>query len=380
MAIALSWPSHHSTAYLPAHGHLSARHSPIRACAVIAPDEQLQLRQLFDAQVADAADRKVKASTSQSRLSALGSARDLWPLPPRLKPHDIPVMVLEDGILTEDALRKLLSHECCAVHIKGFVDAEACAEIASRLAESAAFSNWNIHQAKDEGTYTPTDVDKFGVTSNDALESWERFQEYLEPSSDNNLDSLLPGKLNPFTNLRNALEKAHPDGCRLRTFSGGRWALPPGTFRRMRSSKGLIHADTATLLARDGGEFSANIYIRTPRNKRGSLSIYPAMQYASPNGGVTSPALLADLQSLAMRQSEGFDTKAQEALRAALPLRRTIDLSDGDCVLISTGRFHGVEPYEAEDGSSSSSSGVPYRLSGQCWLSYRQGKPLRMWV
>ena len=60
MAIALSWPSHHSTAYLPAHGHLSARHSPIRACAVIAPDEQLQLRQLFDAQVADAADRQGK--------------------------------------------------------------------------------------------------------------------------------------------------------------------------------------------------------------------------------------------------------------------------------------------------------------------------------
>ena len=80
------------------------------------------------------------------------------------------------------------------------------------------------------------------------------------------------------------------------------------------------------------------------------------------------------------RQAEGFDDKAQEALRAALPLRRTIDLSDGDCVLISTGRFHGVEPYEAEDGSSSSSSSVPYRLSGQCWLSYRQGKPLRMWV
>ena len=151
-------------------------------------------------------------------------------------------------------------------------------------------------------------------------------------------------------------------------------------FRRMRSSKGLIHADTATLLARDGGEFSANIYIRTPRNKRGSLSIYPAMQYASPNGGVTSPALLADLQSLAMRQSEGFDTKAQEALRAALPLRRTIDLSDGDCVLISTGRFHGVEPYEAEDGSSSSSSSVPHRLSGQCWLSFQRDKALRMWV
>jgi hypothetical protein len=52
-----------------------------------------------------------------------------------------------------------------------------------------------------------------------------------------------------------------------------------------------------------------------------------------------------------------------------LPTRRTIELSDGDLVLICTGRFHAVESFDGGD-----------RLSGQCWLSYRRGSPLRLWV
>ena len=45
-----------------------------------------------------------------------------------------------------------------------------------------------------------------------------------------------------------------------------------------------------------------------------------------------------------------------------------------DLVLISTGRFHEVEAYDEGE------SGDGYRLSGQCWLSYREGYPLFMWV
>ena len=52
-----------------------------------------------------------------------------------------------------------------------------------------------------------------------------------------------------------------------------------------------------------------------------------------------------------------------------MPARRTIELSDGDLVLICTGRFHAVEGFEGGD-----------RLSGQCWVSYRRGSPLRLWV
>ena len=51
-----------------------------------------------------------------------------------------------------------------------------------------------------------------------------------------------------------------------------------------------------------------------------SRQIYPAQQYKS---SVTSPALLADLQSLSLKQSSGFDDDAQAAIRAALPIKRT---------------------------------------------------------
>ena len=66
------------------------------ACAVIAPDEQLQLRQLFDAQVAD-------ASTRRGSTTLIVAKRDDW-VPHaicgrccRAEANDIPVMVLEDG-------------------------------------------------------------------------------------------------------------------------------------------------------------------------------------------------------------------------------------------------------------------------------------------
>lgn len=231
-----------------------------------------------------------------------------------------------------------------------------------------------------------SEVEKFGLVSTEALDSWPSFRDYLAPSPRHDLDALLPDRLNPFQQLRDAVEALHPQGVRPNTL--GRWRMPLGTFRRMTTSRGLLHADTATLLSRAHGEFSANIYVRTPVG-RGALSVYPAMQYAAEHDGaaadgnsapraprLTSPMLLADLQSLARRQAAGFDEQAQAELRAALPLQRTIPVRDGDLVLINTGRFHRVEPY----GTGGEDDPPAFRLSGQCWLSYRRGKPLRMWV
>ena len=339
------------------------------------------LAELFNNEKARATERLAQAEAVQGRLSALGAVRDLWPLPPRLQPHDIPVVTL-DRSLTAEALDALLSHECCAVHVRGFIEDDVCKSIAARLSTSSAassgeqrggdfFSNWNIHQAQSSTVFTKTEVDKVGVTSGEALDSLDDFCEYLDPTSPVSLNALLPGALNPFTELRAALDDLHPQGCRLRQLGG--WTLPPGTFRRMYSSKGLIHADTATLLSRAGGEFSANLYIRTPPGE-GALSVYPAQQYAADaadgaGAPITSPALLGDLQSLARRQALGFDQAGQAELRAALPLKRTIDVGDGDLVLINTGRFHNVEPFDSA-----------FRLSGQCWLSFQRDKALRMWV
>ena len=252
------------------------RHASPRASAAPAVDaieDLAALRNTYDAQRAQATAQREQAQTTNDRLAALGSARDrLWPLPPRLKPHDISVVTL-DGALTADALDRLLSHRCCAVHVRGFIPVDTCTEIASRLDGCSGFSNWNIHQAtSSRATFTATDVAKLGVTSGEALESWEQFCQYLLPSV-TSLDALLPGPLNPFTKLRSELDELHQDGCRRRRL--GRWSLPVGTIRRMRRSMGLIHADTSTLLAHEAGEFSANLYIQTPPG-RGALSVYRA--------------------------------------------------------------------------------------------------------
>lgn len=334
------------------------------------------LKELFRVEKQKAAQRKAEAEATQKKLSTLGAVRDMWPMPPRLQPHDIPVVTLE-GRPTAAALEQLLKHQCCAVHVKGFMDAGTCSDIVERLSGRRAeelFSNWNIHRSASsdaQASLAPTEVFKVGTTSGEALETMEAFEEYLTPDAPASVEALLPGTLNPFTTLRHVLDELHPEGCRRSRL--GEWVLPAGTFRRMMTSKGLVHADTATLLSDRSGEFSANLYIRTP-DGRGALSIYPAMQYAS---ALTSPMLVADLQSLALKQSAGFDPAAQEALRAALPLKKTIELEDGDLVLINTGRFHGVEPY----GEGAAVGDEPeLRLSGQCWLSYREGSALRMWV
>ena len=133
------------------------------------------LAELFNNEKARATERLAQAEAVQGRLSALGAVRDLWPLPPRLQPHDIPVVTL-DRSLTAEALDALLSHECCAVHVRGFIEADLCERITARLstnsAASDAFTNWNIHQAKSEEdtTYSATEVDKIGVTSGEAME------------------------------------------------------------------------------------------------------------------------------------------------------------------------------------------------------------------
>ena len=122
--------------------------------------------------------------------------------------------------------------------------------------------------------------------------------------------------------------------------------------------------ETKTLLQREAGEFSANIYVRTPLDM-GGLRIYPAQQY-------TREALPV-LTTLVHKLQDAYVDQSQAYIRGALPIERKVDVADGDLVLINTGRFHGVEPFDELAGGA-------YRLSGQCWLSYRQGKPLRMWV
>lgn len=349
------------------------------AVAALAPSPTAvgDLRGLYERQKAADAAVKLNADAARQRLDSLATLRGMLPRPVRLEPDDLPVIELSDGRVSADALRALLANEACAVHVRGFMNTQECADISAALtSDRSAFTNWRINrgvtvggdETSDDGT--TSEVDKIGVTSGEALESYERFREYLDPS-ERRLEALLPDHLDPFAKLRAELSEVHPQGCRLDRLGG--FTLPAGTFRCMRGSNGLCHADTATLLSPAAGEFSANIYIATPPGK-GNLAVYPAQQYVGGGpAGLTNPMVIADLQQLARCQREGYAAAAQDVIRGALPCKRSLSLADGDLVLINTGRFHEVEPYEYDEAEGP-------RLSGQCWLSYRREKPLLMWV
>lgn len=309
-------------------------------------------RVLFDAQKAIVEQKRKKSE--RSLLRPLTLFAPAVALQPRLEPHDIDVITL-DGRITKDALQKLLTHKACAVHVRGFLMPSDCKQIEAALSGNGEFSPWDINRKGSAGVRS--EVEKLGVVSGEALDSLSAFESYLSAAS--RLDKLLPGRLNPFERLRQQLDEAYPKGCRGDKVARG-FPMPLGTFRRMNRSKGLVHADTASLLSCTEGEFSANIYVRTPTGK-GALNIYPAQQYTA--------AEIPQLNALFEAQKGAFSSASQELLRRALPLRRTIEMEDGDVILINTGRFHEVQAYE--EG---------HRLSGQCWLSFREGYPLYMWV
>eukprot|EP00966_Prymnesium_polylepis_P335677 7391013-Prymnesium_polylepis.1 len=294
------------------------------------------------------AERSAGGGSSAATREPLGE--------PRLQPHDIPVITLERSQWTieaaAEAVDALLSHRACAVHVRGFLDDGECGRLHNALADSSLFSNWKLHEAS-----TTSEVDKAGRTSSEALVSFDSFQEYVHTAAA--IEGLIPGELSPFELLRRQLDLAHPDGCCRCGFGPG-LPMPLGTYRRMSTSCGFVHADTSTALSPERGEFSANIYIRTPAGK-GALNVYPAMQY--------TPDAQPQLSELSRAQQLAYAPAAQACIRAALPLKRTVHVGDGDLVLINTGRFHEVEAYD--EG---------YRLSGQCWVSFTRGEPLYLWV
>lgn len=272
---------------------------------------------------------------------------------------------LSDGELTSEALDQLLSHEAAAIVVRGFVDSETCALVKAALCGEGDADDWCNWRLNGDAS---SDVDKMGRVSSEALGDFDVFREYLHTRPGRGglgaaLDARLRSALgeereHPFDRLHASLDAAHVHGCRRAKL--GRFELPAGAFRRMRHSTGLIHADTSPRLSADAGEFAANIYLSTAR-AQGSLHVYPALQYGAADHVAVAP--------LEWKLPTVHEAASQALIEGALPLRRTVELSDGDLVLLCTGRFHAVQRFEGGD-----------RLSGQCWLSFRRGKALRMWV
>ena len=168
----------------------------------------------------------------------------------------------------------MLRHDCCAVVVRGFVEAEACRKIGAVLrGGDAAWHNWNLNGD------AASDVDKAGLVSSEALQSFDAFRQYLDTRPgggglETRLDAALRQALeagseaggseagaqppaqaqqHPFDRLQADLDAAHPEGCRRGKL--GKWELPTGTFRRMRHSTGLIHADTSPRLSSEVSSF-----------------------------------------------------------------------------------------------------------------------------
>jgi len=330
----------------------AARARPLRANAAEITSDTQELLETYTVARAKAERARAKLSRPNPVVNWVPKWAD-WLVKPQLQPHDIPVITLEKRV-TADALERLLSHRACAVHVRGFLDEDTRSELQAALSNGGLFSNWQINRLAASGT--TSEVDKVGVTDGEALDSFDAFRAYVRTAE--TIDGMLERNPCPFEALRQQLDDAHPEGCRRDRV--GRWPMPIGTYRRMCTSSGLVHADTSPLLSEDAGEFSANIYVSTPEAK-GDLNIYPAMQYSA----WVQPAL----QSLSRALAQGYDPVAQGRIRDALPLKVTVPVADGDLIMINTGRFHEVEAYDEGE-----------RLSGQCWVSFRRGKPLYMWI
>ena len=239
--------------------------------------ELSEQRRLFDERKgrAEAAGTPQSSwSTKPTRAVLDGLFRAGWQ--PRLEPEPLPVIEL-DGSLEPEALARynlsraplpdlpstrstpawhplgrLLRHDCCAVVVRGFVEAEACRKMASVLRGddgTLAWRNWNLNGD------ALSDVDKAGLVSSEALESFDAFRQYLDTRPgggglETRLDAALRHALegdseaegseaggseagaqpaaqpqqHPFDQLQADLDAAHPEGCRRAKL--GKWELP----------------------------------------------------------------------------------------------------------------------------------------------------------
>ena len=264
-----------------------ARAATMLGVATSGVEQETEQRRLFDERkaLAEAAAKPQAAwSTRPTRAVLDGLFRVGWQ--PVLEPEPLPIIEL-DGSLEAEALARyaaplchtltqssprstpfrypfdrLLRHDCCTVVVRGFVEAEACRKLAAVLrGGEAAWRNWNLSGD------AASDVDKAGLVSSEALESFDAFRKYLDTRPgggglETRLDAALsealgaggseagaqqPAQQHPFDRLQADLDAAHPEGCRRAKL--GKWELPTGTFRRMRHSTGLIHADTSPRLS-----------------------------------------------------------------------------------------------------------------------------------
>jgi len=286
------------------------------------------------------------------------------------------VITATSNTLTTEDLSRLFRHDATALHVPGFYDTHAAAELGSQLAEQASQGkgrNWKVSTSR-------------GLESSDVLTLGEHppFNVVASKGNDHSRDSyfdkvpfefkkrrqrrLSDGttipQLWPLDLLRLQLDEVWPCGAGLarnegdgRPFGGG---LPRVMKGPTRWPKGFIHVDEMGPLDPEKGLFSANIYLQLPENTNNGetdqeiLHIWP-VGIRSRWDWYRNALLLSGLSAQ--------DAEAQVRLRQAMGKPAIVKAKPGDLVLLCVQRPHAAVGFQKGT-----------RVSLQCFLQYQGAK------
>ena len=236
------------------------------------------------------------------------------------------VITVTDGILQQNHLQRLMTHEALGVHVKGFYDSHYAKQLGQELeaeVKAGKARNWRVSTARGNessdvstlGEHVPYNVAcGYAAESSSALDDYfvgvqrelrsrrtrKIVQKYKGDSFDsdssnssgssNSSSNTLMGRsmpqLWPLDKLRLELDEIWPGGAGLardlnnksRYFGGG---LPRVMQGPTRWKRGFIHVDDFNPLDVNNGLFSANIYLQLPQSKlalngdNGILHLWP---------------------------------------------------------------------------------------------------------
>lgn len=204
-------------------------------------------------------------------------------------------VIVRDNVLEGPDLRRLVTHEATALHVKGFYNTNAASQLGERLAEEAKRGkarNWKVSTSRGLessdvstlGAHAPFNVACASGKTEDVDSYFDGVRQELRERRSAIENDTARHELWPLDKFRLELDEAWPCGAGLareqtgekRPFSGG---LPRVMMGPTRWKRGFIHVDEMGPLSPAQGLFSANIYLQLPSDDNEVISTaQPALQ------------------------------------------------------------------------------------------------------